>query len=100
MASATVLAPDFDTALASYRQALGAHAGPVETLEPVLARHLGLDELAGARMAWLSTGGPAGGHRRGWGIVAAFAVTQTVGYGVLYYAFAVLLQPMARAART
>jgi MFS family permease len=27
-------------------------------------------------------------------IVAALAVTQTVGYGVLYYAFAVLLQPM------
>jgi MFS family permease len=39
------------------------------------------------------------GHPRifhGWRIVAAFAVTQTVGYGVLYYAFAVLLQPMAR----
>jgi MFS family permease len=32
---------------------------------------------------------------RGWWIVAALAVTQTVGYGVLYYAFAVLLQPMA-----
>ncbi len=31
----------------------------------------------------------------GWRIVAALAVTQTVGYGVLYYAFAVLLQPMA-----
>lgn len=38
-------------------------------------------------------GGGAGG---GWRIVAALAVTQTVGYGVLYYAFAVLLQPMAR----
>ncbi|MEH1129371.1 MFS transporter [Micromonospora sp. CPCC 206061] len=38
-----------------------------------------------------------GGHPRlaGWWIVAALAVTQTVGYGVLYYAFAVLLQPMA-----
>jgi MFS family permease len=32
-----------------------------------------------------------------WRIVAALAVTQTVGYGVLYYAFAVLLQPMAAA---
>src|SRR3982751_2462977 len=32
---------------------------------------------------------------RGRRIVAALAVTQTVGYGVLYYAFAVLLQPMA-----
>ncbi|MFB9441877.1 MFS transporter [Dactylosporangium vinaceum] len=42
---------------------------------------------------------PAGrGHRsvfHGWRIVAAFAVTQTVGYGCLYYAFAVLLHPMA-----
>ncbi|HET6531403.1 MAG TPA: MFS transporter [Actinoplanes sp.] len=31
----------------------------------------------------------------GWRIVGAFAVTQTVGYGTLYYAFAVLLHPMA-----
>jgi MFS family permease len=39
-----------------------------------------------------------GGHRPhvyGWRIVAAFALTQTVGYGTLYYAFAVLLHPMA-----
>ncbi|GIJ72152.1 MFS transporter [Virgisporangium ochraceum] len=36
-------------------------------------------------------------NRRGWAIVAAFAVTQTVGFGVLYYAFAVLLRPMALA---
>jgi hypothetical protein len=33
---------------------------------------------------------------KGWRIVTAFAITQTVGYGVLYYAFAVLLQPIAR----
>lgn len=32
------------------------------------------------------------GHR----IVAAFAVTQTIGYGVLYYAFSVFLVPMTR----
>jgi MFS family permease len=41
---------------------------------------------------------PGGGHRRvfhGWRIVAAFAVTQTIGYGCLYYAFAVLLRPIA-----
>jgi len=40
-----------------------------------------------------------GGHRtvfHGWRIVAVFAITQTVGYGTLYYAFAVLLHPIAR----
>jgi MFS family permease len=37
-----------------------------------------------------------GGVRRGWRIVAALAVTQTIGYGVLYYAFSVLLGPMQR----
>jgi MFS family permease len=36
---------------------------------------------------------PVGGHH-GWRIVAALAVTQTIGYGVLYYSFAVLLRPM------
>ncbi|WP_426513391.1 MFS transporter [Dactylosporangium sp. McL0621] len=38
------------------------------------------------------------GHRlasHGWRIVAAFAVTQTIGYGCLYYTFAVLLHPIA-----
>jgi predicted MFS family arabinose efflux permease len=44
--------------------------------------------------------GPAtGGHRTafyGWRIVAVFAITQTIGYGTLYYAFAVLLHPIAR----
>ncbi|GAA3446467.1 MFS transporter [Planomonospora venezuelensis] len=38
------------------------------------------------------TAGAAGGAR----LVAALAVTQTAGYGVLYYAFAVLLVPMSR----
>jgi MFS family permease len=41
---------------------------------------------------------PGDGHRSafyGWRIVAAFAVTQTIGYGCLYYAFAVLLHPIA-----
>ena len=31
----------------------------------------------------------------GWWLVATFAVTQTVGYGCLYYSFAVLLHPIA-----
>jgi predicted MFS family arabinose efflux permease len=38
-----------------------------------------------------------GGHRRipaGWRIVLVFAITQTIGYGCLYYAFAVLLHPI------
>jgi MFS family permease len=46
------------------------------------------------------TAGPkTGGHRpvrHGWRIVAVFAITQTVGYGTLYYSFAVLLHPIAR----
>ena len=39
-----------------------------------------------------------GGHRQsgaGWRIVTVFAITQTLGYGCLYYAFAVLLHPIA-----
>lgn len=47
----------------------------------------------------VAAGPEAGGHRpvvHGWRIVAVFAITQTVGYGTLYYAFAVLLQPIAR----
>ncbi|MEV4273982.1 MFS transporter [Micromonospora chalcea] len=35
-----------------------------------------------------------GGHHR-WRIVAALAITSTVGYGTIYYAYAVLLGPMA-----
>ncbi len=49
------------------------------------------------------TGDPAGGDNpgirpgagRARGIVAALAVTQTVGYGALYYSFAVFLTPLA-----
>jgi predicted MFS family arabinose efflux permease len=36
----------------------------------------------------------------GWWLVAAFAITQTIGYGTLYYAFAVLLHPIAADLRT
>jgi MFS family permease len=48
--------------------------------------------------ATVPAGRAAGGDqatRRGWTTVAALAVTQTVGYGTLYYAFAVLLTPLA-----
>jgi predicted MFS family arabinose efflux permease len=40
----------------------------------------------------------AGGRRQtstGWRIVGTFAITQTLGYGCLYYPFAVLLHPIA-----
>jgi MFS family permease len=45
-------------------------------------------------------GGRDGAPRYGWAIVAALAATQTVGYGVLYYAYAVFLTPMATALHT
>ncbi|MEO3869770.1 MFS transporter [Nonomuraea sp. B12E4] len=35
-----------------------------------------------------------GALAHGWRIVAALAITQTIGYGVLYYAFSVFLTPM------
>lgn len=40
--------------------------------------------------------GSRGRFDHGWRIVAALAVTQTIGYGVLYYAFSVFLVPMSR----
>ncbi len=46
----------------------------------------------------VAPGSHAGRHPpafRGWRIVAAFAITQTAGYGCLYYTFAVLLHPIA-----
>jgi predicted MFS family arabinose efflux permease len=52
----------------------------------------------GSPSAVVAAGSPVDGHPpgdRGWWLVAALAITQTVGYGVLYYAFAVLLHPMA-----
>jgi hypothetical protein len=39
----------------------------------------------GAGAAWRS---------RAWGIVGALSVTETVSWGILYYAFAVFLVPM------
>ena len=43
---------------------------------------------AAAPAAWWRT--------RGWGIVGALSITETVSWGVLYYAFAVFLIPMQR----
>jgi predicted MFS family arabinose efflux permease len=42
-----------------------------------------------------ASGGDGVGARRARVVVAALAVTQTVGYGTLYYSFAVLLTPLA-----
>ena len=36
----------------------------------------------------------AGWRTRGWGIVGALSITETVSWGILYYAFAVFLIPM------
>jgi MFS family permease len=43
-----------------------------------------------------TSGGDGDGVPRARAIVAALALTQTVGYGTLYYSFAVLLTPLAR----
>jgi predicted MFS family arabinose efflux permease len=50
---------------------------------------------AGTAASATGGGGPPRSRRQGARIVAALAVTQTIGYGVLYYAFSVFLQPMA-----
>ena len=57
IASATVLAPDFDAAVAAYAAAFGARVAARDTLDDALARHLDLPALAGRRVAWLQTGG-------------------------------------------
>lgn len=56
IASATVLSAGFDSALDGYRRALGVRVVAEETLDPALAAHLDLADLAGQRVAWLSTG--------------------------------------------
>lgn len=63
-----------------------------------MSRLVGAAAENGKATTVVAAGEPAGGHTpvfRGWWIVAALAATQTVGYGVLYYAFAVVLHPMA-----
>jgi MFS family permease len=53
-------------------------------------------------MSTMNPPAATGGRRvfHGWWLVATFAVTQTIGYGCLYYAFAVLLLPIAADLRT
>jgi MFS family permease len=43
-----------------------------------------------------ATAGTARWRSRAWGIVGALSVTETVSWGILYYAFAVFLIPMQR----
>lgn len=57
IASATVLAPDFDAALASHARALHLHAAWQGALAPEIAAHLDLAPLAGSRTAWLGGAG-------------------------------------------
>jgi len=51
--------------------------------------------MTAARTVPAGTTGGYGLRRRARGIVATFAITQTIGYGTLYYSFAVFLTPMA-----
>jgi len=55
-------------------------------------------------MSTVDTAAAAPTHRSGdrhdWKMLAALGITQTVGYGVLFYAFAVYLVPMAADLRT
>jgi predicted MFS family arabinose efflux permease len=53
-----------------------------------------MNHPAPATATGLGTGGRRGTQRRD--IVTALAVTTTIGYGVLYYAFSALLAPMSR----
>jgi MFS family permease len=50
------------------------------------------DEIGGATRA----DAPPAWRSRAWGIVGALSVTETVSWGILYYAFAVFLIPMQR----
>ncbi|MFC5819236.1 MFS transporter [Nonomuraea harbinensis] len=57
-----------------------------------------VDPLSAASAGGESGARPAPGRGlgRGWPLVAALAITQTLGFGVLYYSFSVLLTPMSR----
>jgi MFS family permease len=50
---------------------------------------------SGTARAGAPSAGPAW-RTRAWGIVAALSITETVSWGILYYAFAVFLVPMQR----
>jgi MFS family permease len=50
----------------------------------------------GGVTAATNTAARARWRSRGWGIVGALSVTETVSWGILYYAFAVFLIPMQR----
>ena len=54
------------------------------------------DEHTLARGAARAAAPAAWWRSRGWGIVGALSITETVSWGILYYAFAVFLIPMQR----
>src|SRR5919201_3662753 len=51
----------------------------------------GLESVRGPRLAARA---PTGRPYYGWVLVGALGVTETISWGVLYYAFSVFLQPM------
>ena len=55
---------------------------------------MSLDERTINRRAARAAAPAAWWRTRGWGIVGALSITETVSWGVLYYAFAVFLIPM------
>ena len=57
---------------------------------------MSFDERTLDRGAARAAAPPTWWRTRGWGIVGALSVTETVSWGILYYAFAVFLIPMQR----
>ena len=70
-------------------------AAPTSETRPLAAGPRAPDDpLRGPAVAGLPPAGARGGLYYGWVLVAALGVTETVSWGVLYYAFGVFVRPM------